>query len=166
MKRLYLLRHATALPSAGSDKERKLSPEGLIEAAALGVEMMRRNYQPDYILCSPAIRTRETFGQLPFEKQPHVFPERLYNASARDLLAHVHGLEDKIQSALVVAHNPGIYELAASLAHQGEKNLMNRMLGGFRPCSMAVVGCPVKSWKEISFQGGNELKDFLESGGF
>lgn len=163
MKQLFLLRHATAMPSSGGgDKERKLAHEGLIEAAALGVEMVKRHYHPAYVLCSPALRTRETYAQLPFDAVPHEFPEGLYNSGARDLLAHIHAVDDKNSSVLVIAHNPGIYELAASLCASGESSMHNQLMNGFRPCTLAVMSCKAKSWKDVKFND-NELKDFLES---
>ena len=62
MDRLLLLRHGKSDWNAafGSDHERPINRRGRREAAAIGTFLSESGLVPDRILCSTAIRTRET----------------------------------------------------------------------------------------------------------
>jgi phosphohistidine phosphatase len=60
VKRLYLFRHAKAEPQAKDDKARALTERGRHDAARMALAMRRHRYLPDYVLCSPAVRARES----------------------------------------------------------------------------------------------------------
>jgi phosphohistidine phosphatase len=131
MKRLILLRHAKAERSApsGRDFDRPLSPHGLKEAATAGRVLAAAGLIPDVVLVSAAMRTMQTWEQaspaLP-DARVKVRPD-LYNASSDRLHAAVQA-EHEARTVLVIAHNPGIgdlaYELIASatLADAGAKD--------------------------------------------
>lgn len=164
-KRLFLLRHAQALPSDGiSDEGRKLTPKGKADALALGVLMKKKGYHPDKILCSPAIRTRQTLEGI-LENLGAIdtlFPKPLYNGGADDLLRAIGQVDDNVKSLLIVAHNPGIHSLAAHLALEQSANLMNKLTAGYAPGTLTVLDCPCKSWIDLQ-SGQNPLHDFLEA---
>src|SRR5690606_39203871 len=63
MPRLYLLRHAKADPAAGgqSDRDRPLSERGRADALAVGAALAAHGERIALALCSPSVRTRETF---------------------------------------------------------------------------------------------------------
>mgnify|MGYP003655208627 CR=1 FL=1 len=64
-KRLFLLRHAIAVNElSDGDANRPLAPKGAEDAVALGQHMLKNDYKPDFVLCSPARRTRETLKGL------------------------------------------------------------------------------------------------------
>lgn len=154
MKRLYLLRHAQAMSSSASgDRGRKLSPQGLADAEALGRMMARKNYRPDIVLCSPATRTTETWEQAALALGPvkTLQPAALYNASRDVFLEELEGLGDTVFSALIVAHNPGIHDFAARLSSEDSaSSLMARLMEGFRPATLAVLDCPIQSWLDLA----------------
>jgi phosphohistidine phosphatase len=59
---LVILRHAKAAnPQGVADPDRPLSQRGHADAAAAGVWLARRGLQPDLVVCSPALRTRQTW---------------------------------------------------------------------------------------------------------
>ncbi len=164
MKQLFMLRHAQALPpESGEDRERKLSPNGLEDSKALGQDMAKKGYRPDFILCSPSVRTKQTLEGVmgAMEEAPMDYPDILYNASAGDLLHLVQQADDSAQALLLVAHNPGIYELAARLTGSGSNTLMARLSGGYKPGTLSVLSCPCEKWTDIA-PGENELTDLLE----
>lgn len=116
MRQLLLLRHAKSswedreLP----DHERPLNPRGRRAAAAMRDAMDRLGLVPDLVLLSTSVRTVQTLEALePWSDTPLVDRvEALYNASAATLLDTVRGVKETVRSVLVVAHNPGIHELA------------------------------------------------------
>ncbi len=165
MKQLYIIRHAQTLPAeGGDDKARKLTPNGLADAKALGKMMTHKNYKPDFVLCSPATRTRETLtGVLEsFDDTPTEFPDDIYNGGAGDLLHILQQQDTEPQNILLVGHVPGVYELTALLAGTGATSLLSKLSQGYKPGTLSVLSCPCESWADIQ-PAENELIDFQES---
>ncbi len=154
MKRLYVLRHAQTVPfSSQGDKERALLPIGHEQASALGIAMKEKGYVPDYVLCSPARRTRETFNGLlkALGDVPAVFPEDLYNASVAVHLTRLSEVNERYQSVLVIAHNPGIHELAMRFADDGPQ--VPQISSGYPPATLSVLDLDCTVWAEIEIPG-------------
>lgn len=121
MKSLLLLRHAEALAADGGrgDEERVLSRHGHAQARALGRWLKRQRMVPDQVLCSGAKRARQTAKDvMAAAGWPTALTEvaSLYDASASTMLALVQAQADDLRGLLVVAHAPGVGELAALLA--------------------------------------------------
>jgi len=118
MKRLYILRHAKAAsPENTQDFDRPLAQQGLEDAAALGKLIAKQSYMPDNVLCSTAKRTRETLDAFALPASTKIaHHEKMYDASAADLLEIIQSTDDSAQSILLVGHNPAIHELALRLA--------------------------------------------------
>lgn len=117
MRELILLRHAHAeSPVPGQDdRARPLSQVGLAEARAAGDWLREHGLAPDRVLCSPALRTRQTLDALGDTGCADVREEAaIYEASPGTLiaLADVHGDARRL---LLVGHNPGLEQLAALL---------------------------------------------------
>ncbi len=165
MKQLYIIRHAQTLPAeGGDDKSRKLTPNGLADAQALGKLMAHKNYKPDAILCSPVTRTRETLagvleslGDIPTE-----FPDDIYNGGAGDLLHHLQQQDNEHTNILLVGHVPGVYELTALLAGTGSASLLAKLSQGYKPGTLSVLSVTCENWADIQPAEG-ELTDFQES---
>ena len=138
MPRLLLLRHAKAVAqSAGGDIARELSKRGRRDAVRLGEFLRAQNIQPDAALVSPSKRTRETAELVLRELvgAPVVsFDANLYNASAAALLRAI--VRTAGETLLVVAHNPGIGELAFSLAIKANAAAATKI--GFPTCALAI----------------------------
>ena len=76
-------------------------------------------YLPDTVICSAARRTRQTWELVAPELggSPSVtFEPRAYAASAMTLLYLVRELPATSRTAMLIGHNPGVAELATSLA--------------------------------------------------
>jgi phosphohistidine phosphatase len=118
---LYLLRHAkSSWDDPGlDDHDRPLAPRGVRNAAALAEHLRAGQIVPELVLCSTAQRARETLAALlpAFDGETEILVERgLYGASAGELLERLHAVPEAVASTMVVAHNPGLEELAARLA--------------------------------------------------
>lgn len=117
MKReVILLRHAHAesgRPGA-NDAERPLSARGIDEAVAAGRWLREKRVLPARVLCSPAVRTRQTLEHA-LGDAGAIDEPRIYEASAGDLIALIDDHADA-QRLLLVGHNPGFETLVALLA--------------------------------------------------
>ena len=94
MKRLYLLRHATAGPAENAidDRDRPLSVWGRAECLALKRYMRTNSIRPAGVLSSTALRARETVEAIADAVGPDVEPRYdadLYLAAPCTVLAAV-----------------------------------------------------------------------------
>ncbi len=115
MKELFLVRHADAsgLSPSNQDVDRPLSERGEQDLARVAQKLNRLNLRPDFIVSSTATRALSTakgiargFG-LP-EESIH-FLSKLYLASAKTILKVIRDLDEDIDSAVIVGHNPGLH---------------------------------------------------------
>src|SRR5262245_53225155 len=117
-KLLVLLRHAKSswadpdLP----DHDRPLNGRGRDAAALVGRHLRQEGPHPDLVLCSSAVRTRQTLEGLELPGRVEVVIEdRLYGASAESLLSRIRQVPPGDGTVLVIAHNPGVEDLARTL---------------------------------------------------
>ncbi|TLY68221.1 MAG: histidine phosphatase family protein [Gammaproteobacteria bacterium] len=124
MKRLTLMRHADARwnDPAITDLERPLNRRGTAAAQAMARRLLDLELVPDLLLASPARRTQQTADivarELSLPARRVRREEALYLASASDMLELVHGTGPRVAHLLLVAHNPGVSELAQLLLRQ------------------------------------------------
>lgn len=149
MKRLSLLRHAKTerdSPS-GRDFDRVLTKRGRNDAARIGKEIHELDLQYDLVLTSPAARAVETVERagLPSSRPD----ERIYDASAGELLAIVQGVDDHIETLMLVGHNPGFERLASRLIGKDVE-----MPTG----SLLELELPNESWRDAGKVCGRPLR--------
>jgi phosphohistidine phosphatase len=120
-RHLLLLRHAKSDwdTDAVEDFERPLARRGKKDARRMGQWMHREGLMPDYVIASPALRTRETAGRVCKElgipgKDIH-FEPRIYEANVTSLLAVLADCPGGCHNILLVGHNPGLADLLAYL---------------------------------------------------
>jgi phosphohistidine phosphatase len=137
-RQLVIMRHATAGSDGGRDHARTLTARGRDNAHRVGSSLRSRGPNPDRILCSSAIRCRETWDAVAAGLGSTVradFEDDLYNASPdvlRNRLAEL--LEEK--NVLLLAHNPGVSILALELC-RGNAESEAMLRSGFAPASIA-----------------------------
>jgi phosphohistidine phosphatase len=129
---LYLLRHAKAVPqdSTMQDPDRPLDERGRVAAQALAKWLKRQKIAPQLVLCSPAVRTRETLALIvgALGNAPEIeYETGLYLATAENLLDRIRSIPERVESALIVGHNPGLHELAQRLADTNTGPLADRL---------------------------------------
>src|SRR5699024_8172878 len=143
-RRLVLLRHAKAAPAEGvSDVDRPLLAGGKHDAPVAGQWLAEHVGPIDITVCSTAARARQTWSLVAAELDhaPLFQPEdRLYGASVEQLLTVTQLLPDEATTALLVAHNPGLAELA---------HLLTGTPHGFDPGAVAVLACP-DNWAAVA----------------
>ncbi|HXM54320.1 MAG TPA: histidine phosphatase family protein [Candidatus Dormibacteraeota bacterium] len=163
MRHLILLRHAkSSWADAGQpDRERPLAPRGRRAARRLAAYLERQGVRPDVVLCSPAVRTRQTLDLVRSglgERVEVLLEDELYGASAGQLLARLRCLPETVTTAMVVGHNPGIQELTVLLAHQSA--LRERAGDHFPTAALATLDIRRGSWPALD-AGRAELVAFL-----
>ena len=117
MKReIVLLRHAHAENTAPgqSDSERALTLRGVAEARAAGHWLREQGVMPARVLCSPALRARQTLEHALGDVAAQIEP-RIYAATAGDLDTLIDEHADA-QRLLLVGHTPGFETFVALLA--------------------------------------------------
>ncbi len=147
--RLVLLRHAkSGWGDPGlEDRERPLNARGR-QAGKLLAAHLAKTHRPDLVLCSSALRTRQTLDLVAHAwtpPPPVTIEDRLYLASASALLKRIGTVEDEIGTVLVVAHNPGLHQLAEALAAHSSHALRNRLAEKF-PTGAAATFRFTGSW--------------------
>ena len=112
--KLILMRHTEANWSFNlEDHERNLSDKGQRDAQKLGIWLIRQRHQPTHALISDAKRTQQTFAGLNSKCEAVILPD-LYLAPPENLTLATVSIDT--ECLLVLAHNPGIAELAIEIA--------------------------------------------------
>ncbi|MDO5643043.1 MAG: histidine phosphatase family protein [Paracoccus sp. (in: a-proteobacteria)] len=164
-RRLILTRHAKSAwddPTL-EDFDRPLNARGRRAAQELGDFMASRGYEPEEVLCSPSRRTRETWERVagaPLEVRPVLrMEEKLFHARPEDMLAVL-----KTASAptvMMIGHNPGIAEFAASLPARAP---MDPDFRRYPTAATLVVDFQIDDWSQIS-PGTGSVMDFVRIDG-
>jgi phosphohistidine phosphatase len=165
MLTLSLLRHAKSSWDAPGldDFERPLARRGEDAAPRMGAYMKKHAIAPELILCSTAVRTRQTLDLV----LPHLsgapvvqYEDALYLAPARTLLARLRKIGAETTHAMLVGHDPGMHELAMDLAGSGEAEALAALAHKFPTAGLAVIGFKASSWSKIA-SGKGRLEQFL-----
>jgi phosphohistidine phosphatase len=159
---LWILRHGKAAsdaPWGGGDEERPLTGRGRRDATALGARLagdppilgLDEVLPPELAICSVAVRTRQTAdlvaaalgGRLPVDAH-----RSLYGAGPDLVLQYVREFDEDLRSALIVGHNPAMFETAWLLVHpgSGQDDLEGR---GFPTCAVAVLSFESGGWEDV-----------------
>lgn len=147
MKTLVLVRHAkSSWEHAGTaDHERPLNHRGRRDAPDMGRRLRERGLLPDAIRSSTAVRARATAvaiaAELGIDPEDVVLDERLYGSSPGTILGVVGELDDSVATAMVVAHDPGLSDLAFDLSGTIEH---------MPTCAVAEFRFDVASWSEVA----------------
>lgn len=162
MPTLYLLRHAKSSWEAPTrhDHDRPLAPRGVRACAVIADHLRERGIAPDLVLCSTAVRARRTLEGVVdgFARLPRIYYEAaIYEASAAtliDLLRHLPATSpvarsqtptpptggrdpDEPESLMLIGHQPGIGDLATSLAASGAR--LAELEGKFPTAALATL---------------------------
>ncbi|WP_129656654.1 SixA phosphatase family protein [Rothia halotolerans] len=120
-KTLVIMRHAEAdAPWGVSDFDRPLTERGHAQAPDAGRRLLEIGAAPEMIVCSAALRTRQTCTWVCDalgEKAPTAsLEERLYNAPPRELMRAIARVPETVRALMVIAHYPAVQEVSMRLA--------------------------------------------------
>ncbi len=160
LSRLYLLRHAEAgWPENGqTDFDRPLNDVGYAQAEQVTNRAAGKDYTPDLIICSTALRCRQTAEAVRRNMRQEVsvfhFVDSLYDGSLRaymDILAAA----ENVGSLMLIGHNPTISETLQTLI--GPVPTGQIIPYGYPTAGLAVLekldnqGLAQPNWKAIDF---------------
>jgi len=159
MKTLLLIRHAEAGwgDFGQADIKRSLTERGMQQAFNIANSIRDKNLVPDAMFSSTAKRAEMTTQILadnmgfPIEKV--LWRKELYLAEADMLLTTAEQADDELQSLAIIAHNPGLSELASHL-------LPHETMHGMAPATAVVITWDVEHWSDIS-AGTGTLSAYL-----
>jgi phosphohistidine phosphatase len=155
MKNLLIMRHAKSswkddgLP----DHERPLNKRGRHDAPRMGRMLRTRGLEPQAILASTAVRARATAAAvaeaLAFEGEISLQPG-FYSEAPDAYFAALRRLPESVETALIIAHNPGLEDLLAGLT--GEEETLST-------AAIAHVRLSLASWPDLSPDADGDLVD-------
>jgi phosphohistidine phosphatase len=150
MKTVILIRHAKSdWDDPGCpDCDRPLNERGRSDCPRMGerleARLNERGVCIERFICSSARRAIQTAALLTpmLEIAPGEidFRSALYLASPRTMLEAIRSLPDQIDTIALLAHNPGISELAEQLS--------GRALGNVPTCGIVTLALPIDCWRD------------------
>jgi len=155
MKTLTLLRHAKTETGAATqdDIDRALVPRGIEAARTMGQYLVSHGISPDVVLCSTALRARQTASYLT-SIQPRVeYSEKMYLPSAGEMLNMLAVMPEMAGHVMMIGHNPGMHELAVKLAKSGDEALLDALALNYPTCTLSTIRFDGE-WRDIRHARG------------
>lgn len=156
MRRLTLLRHAKASRDDPSlrDFDRPLTKRGRTDAARIGAHLTALGLAPDFVICSPSLRTRQTLELVANQLGPkarELFVESLYRATPDAIISAVAAAPDSAAHILAIGHNPGLYAVALNLADLARSDAppLARLSESLPPGAFAHYEIDVAHWVDL-----------------
>lgn len=163
-RRLILTRHAKSAwdDPLIADVDRPLNKRGRRAAQELGAWLASRDYLPDQVLCSSALRTRETWESVAAELAAPPAPDlvaALYHASPDVTFAELRKATGAC--VMMLGHNPGIAEFAnllpAVAPHHADFHR-------YPTAATLVVDFEIPDWTAAEYHRASVLDFFVPSG--
>ncbi len=152
MKTLYLVRHAKSswkYPRL-DDFERPLNKRGRKNAPFMGSILRELKASPDIIVSSPANRAAMTAriiaAALDYPLDDIRYSEAIYEFGEKALIEVVKEIDDDVNQAMVVGHNPATNGLANYIGDQS--------IGNIPTCGVFCVELDIASWSNIKAHCG------------
>jgi phosphohistidine phosphatase len=160
MKTLLIVRHGEAVRGE-NDRDRALTAAGRLETANLGQRLKRRSLVPDFVLCSPARRAKETWREISAafggSVQKRVV-EALYPGEPGEIMAAVATVPESVAILMLIGHNPGMQAIAGKLSASGEAHAMSLLAAGMPTAACAELVFPAERWDALD--GGALIRLF------
>lgn len=161
MPELLLLRHAKSdwNDRRLDDFDRPLAPRGRRAALRMGRYLHDNDLVPDLALCSTARRARETLDLVltALASEPQIsYLKTLYLAPPSRMLAVLRRQDPACGRILLIAHNPGMQNLALELAGRERSAAACRMAEKFPTAALARF--QVHAWDRLGHQPARLLE--------
>ncbi|MFE1321095.1 SixA phosphatase family protein [Kitasatospora phosalacinea] len=160
-RRLIVLRHAKADWPDVPDELRPLAGRGRADAAAAGRWLAEHELVPERVLCSTAVRTRQTWELVEPEiggAPELVLEPRAYRAEADELVELLRELPPVVRTVMLVGHRPEVQELVLGLARGSGGEALERVREKFSTAGVAVLDVPGE-WGQL-VPGSAELTEY------
>jgi phosphohistidine phosphatase len=154
MLTLSLLRHAKSNwddPSL-KDFDRPLAKRGESAGPRVGAYMAAQGLVPELVLCSPAVRARQTLDLvLPYLTggPTVVYEDSFYLAAPSVLLVRIRRIGAKVRHVMIVGHDPGMQGLALELSGTGKAETLQTLAAKFPTAGLAVIRFKARDWSKV-----------------
>lgn len=143
-KTLVLMRHSKAEEGIGKvDHDRELARRGEKDAQAAGAWLRSQGLVPDLVICSTAVRTRQTWDHACKGGAQAEFVEyrkTVYLGGPQQVLETIREDAGETASVLVIGHNPTMADLASMLTDgEGSTEAHDALAQGFATSGLAVL---------------------------
>ena len=144
MKRLIVLRHAKSSwkDSSLDDHERPLKKRGIRDAPLVARALRERDWIPDKVLSSSAVRTCQTWDFMKEEFSDSEIPveylECFYHANPEEVVSEVLALDDELSTVMLLGHNPSWESLVTELSSKYIK---------LTTCNAVLLQSASSTWK-------------------
>ena len=127
MKKIYVLRHSKSSWKDLSlgDFHRPLNSRGKIDGSLISAYLRSRIDEIDFLHCSNSVRTYET-SKFFIERIKYTdieYDESLYHSSSSEIINKIKHYDEQYNSAMIIAHNPGLTNLVNELSDHILDNL-------------------------------------------
>jgi phosphohistidine phosphatase len=160
MRTLLLLRHAKSSwddPTL-EDFDRPLAPRGIDAVPLMAGYLQAKELRPDLVLCSPALRARQTWSLVAHALGGTIEVKELqglYLGPPSRLLEALRRAPDSARRVMLVGHNPGMEHLAMALAGPRSKpKALSRLRKKFPTAALAQIDFETENWSDIDRAGG------------
>lgn len=155
MLTLTLFRHAKSSWELNGldDRERPLNARGIAAAPLMGAFMHENRIRPDLVLCSTAVRTRQTLDLAMAEMKPASkvkHEDALYLADPFLLLERVRKTPRTVKHLMIVGHNPGLQILGLELIGDGDPELIGAISDKLPTAGVIVITFDAKTWTDVA----------------
>lgn len=148
-RQIFLIRHAKSswANPMQSDFDRPLNERGEHDAPIMAKRLKDLNVMPDLIIASAAKRTRQTARriakELGYDKEKIDLQERIYHCESEMLNRVIREIDKDVNTAFIVAHNPGITSFVNNLS-----DLFN--IDNMPTCGIVGAKFEAVSWEDFS----------------
>jgi phosphohistidine phosphatase len=156
-RRLTRVRHGHAEDKGPGhrDFDRALDRRGRAEVAEMARRCRELGLLPDLLVTSAAVRAVQTAAAFERLREEPSRPLRsepdLYLAEAGTLLDFIRGIDDGVAHLMLVAHNPGLGDLARQLAPAAR-------FTGFETAATCSMELAADSWRHVDAGQAEEVR--------
>ena len=146
MKTLYLARHAKSSWNNPrlTDFDRPLNNRGKRDAPFMGKVLKDKKVKIGLIISSPAKRAKKTAvaiaEKLSYPEKKILFNEDLYEATSNTIIKTLKKIDEKYDSVMIFAHNPGLTLL--------NNHISNNYIDNIPTCGIVALQLDNK-WSEL-----------------
>ena len=166
-RRLVVMRHSKAEPTAPSDHGRALAARGRGDAAEAGRWLREQGIIPDVALVSDALRTQQTWEQIAagagWDFSPDFTPDfsaALYAAGADSAFDLIREVDAAATTLLVIGHNPTMAYIAELIDDgEGDPDATTDLVTRGFPTSALAVFAVADEWVDLG-PGAGRLEAF------
>lgn len=162
-RRLVVMRHAKAEPTAPSDHARALAARGRRDAEEVGQWLRAQGISPDLALVSDALRTQQTWAQVAagasFDLDA-IVSAALYAAGPDTAFDLVREVDPAVSSLIVIGHNPTMAYIAELLDDgEGDVDASMGLVTRGLPTSALAIFTVAGGWADVG-PGAGRLEAF------